>query len=141
MVFLLILLMFSWGLVVNGLFIFNGLWEKLCIDLVVKFMVMLLVFYVVVIFEGLMMVIKIVNKFLYYIDWIIVYVYLGLFGWVVMIIIGLFYVMVLCVFGWLVMYLCKGMEWYFWLYMVGMFLYVGLMWIVGVIEGVMWCVM
>jgi len=76
---------------INGLFMFCGVWYKLCDEFVLKFFVVVIMFYGMLIFEGLMFFIKFVNLFSYYMDWIIVYVYFGILGWNGFMIFGMIY--------------------------------------------------
>lgn len=99
MVMFFVLFVFFWGGMINGIMIFFGVWYKLCYDLIFCFLIVFLFFYGMFMFEGLMMLIKIVNVLFYYIDWMIGYVYFGVFGWVVMVLIGFVYYFILCFFG------------------------------------------
>lgn len=132
MVFFLVLLVLFWGGMINGIMMLLGVWEKLWDDLVICFLIVVLLFYGMFIFEGLMMVIKIVNVFFYYMDWIIGYVYFGVLGWVVMIIIGLIYVLVFWFYGKKEMYSVGLVNIYFWLVILGVVFYIIVMWVVGI---------
>lgn len=139
MVFLIILWMLSWGGMINGLMILQGVWDKLCIDLIICMFVMSFVFYGMFIFEGLMMLICVVNVLSYYIDWIIGYVYFGVLGWNGLIVFGVIYFLMLWLWGLKEMYLMWVINWYFWLVILGIVFYVLLMWVIGIMEGLMWC--
>lgn len=132
MVFFIVLLVFSWGGMINGVMMFFGVWYKLCIDLIICFLIVVLLFYGMSIFEGLMMLIKIVNVFSYNIDWIIGYVYFGVFGWVVMIIFGVVYVMMLWLFDCCWMFFVGWINVYFWFFIIGMVFYIVVMWVFGI---------
>lgn len=88
---MIMLWMFFWGGMINGLMILLGVWDKLRIDFVLCMMVVFVVFYGMFIFEGLFMLVWVVNFFFYYMDWMIGYVYLGVFGWVGYISFGVLY--------------------------------------------------
>ncbi len=138
MAFSLVLLMPSWGSAANGLFTFNGAWHKVRHDPAAKFMVLALVFYAASTFEGSLMAIKSVNSLSHYTDWTIAHVHSGSLGWVAMITIGSLYAMAPRALGRPAMYSVKGMEWHFWLHLVGTLCYVIAMWIAGVNQGMMW---
>ncbi|MCC7150518.1 MAG: cytochrome-c oxidase, cbb3-type subunit I [Rubrivivax sp.] len=138
MAFSLVLLMPSWGSAANGLFTFNGAWHKVRHDPAAKFMVLALVFYAASTFEGSLMAIKSVNSLSHYTDWTIAHVHSGSLGWVAMITIGSLYAMAPRALGRPAMYSAKGMEWHFWLHLVGTLCYVIAMWIAGVNQGMMW---
>jgi cytochrome c oxidase cbb3-type subunit 1 len=138
MAFSLVLLMPSLGSAANGLFTFNGSWHRLKSDPAAKFMVLSLVFYAASTFEGSMMAIKTVNSLSHYTDWTVAHVHSGSLGWVAMITMGSLYAMAPRALGQEKMYSHRGMEWHFWLHMMGTLLYVGSMWTAGVTEGLMW---
>lgn len=92
-------IVFFWGGMINGLLMLCGVWDKVCEDVVLKFMVVVVIVYGMVIFEGLMFFFKNVNVIGYFIDWIIVYVYVGVFGWNGFFIFGIFYWFIFRIFG------------------------------------------
>ena len=138
MVFSLVPLMPSWGSAANGLFTFNGSWQRVKNDPAAKFMVLALVFYAASTFEGSMMAIKTVNALSHDTDWTIAHVHSGSIGWVAMITIGSLYAMAPRVLGREAMHSHGAMEAHFWLHTTGVLLYVLSMWAAGVTEGLMW---
>jgi len=133
-----VLLMPSWGSAANGLFTFNGSWQRVKNDPAAKFMVLALVFYAASTFEGSLMAIKTVNSLSHYTDWTIAHVHSGSLGWVAMITIGSLYAMAPRALGRPAMHSNRGMELHFWLHLIGTLLYVIAMWAAGVTEGMVW---
>lgn len=131
MIFLFMFWVLSWGGMLNGLFMLCGVWDKFCEDFVFKFFVVGVMFYGMVMFEGLMFLICLVSLFVYYIDWIIGYVYGGVLGWNGFMVVGMFYWFVLCFYG-CELYLCVVVNWYFWIGMFGIFFYIVVMYISGI---------
>ncbi|HEX7037322.1 MAG TPA: cytochrome-c oxidase, cbb3-type subunit I [Pseudomonadales bacterium] len=137
MAFSLVLLMPSFGSAANGLFTFNGSWQRVRTDPAAKFMVMALVFYGISTFEGSMLAIKSLNSLSHYTDWTIAHVHAGSIGWVAMIAIGSLYAMAPRALG-RPMHSQKAMELHFWLHVIGLLAYVAAMWAAGVTSGLMW---
>lgn len=137
MVMSLILLVPSWGGMLNGMLTLNGAWHKLRDDAVLRFLVVALAFYGMSTFEGPMMAIKSVNAFTHYTDWTIGHVHSGALGWVAMITIGSTYHLVPQVFGRPGMHSLRAVHLHFWLATVGTVLYVTSMWVNGLIQGLM----
>lgn len=98
MVFFIMLIVLFWGGMFNGLLILWGVWDCVCQDFILKFMVVVVIVYGMVIFEGLMFFIKFVNVISYFIDWIVGYVYIGILGWNGFLIFGVFYWLILRIF-------------------------------------------
>ncbi|HKJ88982.1 MAG TPA: cbb3-type cytochrome c oxidase subunit I, partial [Gammaproteobacteria bacterium] len=69
--FSIMLLMPSWGGMINGIMTLSGAWEKLRTDPLIKFMVVALSFYGMSTFEGPMMALQNVNALSHYTDWTI----------------------------------------------------------------------
>ena len=69
MTFSVMLLVPSWGGMVNGLMTLKGAWDKLRTDPILKFMVVAISFYGMSTFEGPMMAIRSVNALSHYTDW------------------------------------------------------------------------
>ena len=83
--FSIMLLMPSWGGMMNGIMTLSGAWEKLRTDPILKFMIVGLSFYGMSTFEGPMMALKSVNALSHYTDWTIGHVHSGALGWAGMI--------------------------------------------------------
>ncbi len=137
MVFSLVLLVPSWGSAANGLFTFNGAWDKLRTDPAVKFMVVSLVFYAASTFEGSMLAIRSANALSHYTDWTVAHVHSGAIGWVAMITIGSIYAMAPRALG-RPMHSVGAMNLHFWMHTVGLLMYVAAMWVSGIGTGLKW---
>jgi cytochrome c oxidase cbb3-type subunit 1 len=137
MVFSLILLVPSWGGMINGIMTLSGAWEKLRTDPILKFLVVSVSFYGMSTFEGPMMAIKTVNALSHYTDWTIGHVHSGTLGWVGMITIGAMYHLIPRLFG-VEIHSKKLIETHFWLATIGIVLYITSMWISGIMQGLMW---
>lgn len=138
MVMSLILLVPSWGGMINGVMTLSGAWHKLRTDPILRFLIVSLSFYGMSTFEGPMMAIKTVNALSHYTDWTIGHVHSGALGWVAMISIGATYHLVPAVFGRDSLYSTKLVHAHFWLATTGTVLYIVAMWVNGITQGLMW---
>ncbi|MFG6665989.1 cytochrome-c oxidase, cbb3-type subunit I [Halomonas sp. HNIBRBA4712] len=138
MVMSIILLVPSWGGMINGIMTLSGAWHKLRTDPILRFLVVALTFYGMATFEGPMMAIKTVNAFSHYTDWTIGHVHSGALGWVAMITFGSLYHMIPRLYGRTRMYSTPLITLHFWLALSGTLLYVIAMWANGVVQGLMW---
>lgn len=138
MTFSIVLLVPSWGGMVNGLMTLKGAWDKLRTDPILKFMVVALSFYGMSTFEGPMLAVRTVNSLSHYTDWGIGHVHSGALGWVAMISVGGLYYMIPRVFGKTQMYSVKLINAHFWMATIGVVLYIVAMWISGIMQGLMW---
>jgi cytochrome c oxidase cbb3-type subunit 1 len=138
MAFSVLLLIPSLGSAANGLLTFQGSWDKLRTDPVVKFMVFALVFYAASTVEGSILAIKSVNSLSHFTDWTIAHVHSGAIGWVAMITIGSLYAMAPRALDQPAVYSKSAMNLHFWLHTTGLLIYVASMWAAGVTQGLMW---
>ncbi len=138
MVFSLILLAPSWGGMINGIMTLSGAWHKVRTDPILKFMIVALSFYGMSTFEGPMMAIKTVNALSHFTDWNIGHVHSGGLGWVAMMTIGAMYNLIPSLYGRTSMYSTRLIDLHFWMFTIGVVLYVASMWIAGVMQGLMW---
>ena len=135
--FSILLLMPSWGGMINGIMTLSGAWDKLRTDPIMRFMIVALSFYGMATFEGPIMSLKEVNALSHYTDWTIGHVHSGALGWVAMITFGSLYHMMPKLWD-TKMYSHKLIEVHFWLATIGIVLYIVAMWISGVTQGMMW---
>ncbi len=133
----LILLAPSWGGMINGIMTLSGAWEKLRSDPILRFLIVAISFYGMSTFEGPMMAIKTVNALSHYTDWTIGHVHSGALGWVAMISVGSLYYLIPRLFG-RELYSLKLVEVHFWMAMIGIVLYATVMWVSGIMQGLMW---
>ncbi|MCO5231385.1 MAG: cytochrome-c oxidase, cbb3-type subunit I [Chitinophagales bacterium] len=80
-VFSLMLLMPSWGGMLNGLFTLRGAWDKVRENPILKFFVVGVTCYGMSTFEGPMLSLKNVNAISHYSDWTVAHVHIGALGW------------------------------------------------------------
>lgn len=71
----------SWGGMLNGLFTLRGAWDKVREDPVLKFFVVAVICYGMATFEGPMLSLKNVNAISHYSDWTVAHVHVGALGW------------------------------------------------------------
>ena len=137
MLFSLILLMPSWGGMVNGFFTLRGAWHKLREDPILKFMVVAVTYYGMATFEGPMMSIKSVNAVSHFTDWTIGHVHAGALGWNAFLSFGILY--------WVIprlykteLYSKKLATFHFWVATIGLIIYQVSMWVSGITQWGMW---
>lgn len=80
-VFSLMLILPSWGGMLNGLLTLRGAWDKVREDPVLKFFVVALTCYGMSTFEGPMLSLKNVNAISHFTDWTVAHVHVGALGW------------------------------------------------------------
>ncbi|MET3523879.1 cytochrome-c oxidase, cbb3-type subunit I [Mesorhizobium abyssinicae] len=138
MVFSIMLWMPSWGGMINGLMTLSGAWDKLRTDPIIRMMVTAVAFYGMSTFEGPVMAIKTVNSLSHYTDWTIGHVHSGALGWVGMISFGAIYYMVPKLWNRPRLYSTRLVTWHFWLATLGIVVYAAVMWVSGIMQGLMW---
>lgn len=121
-VFSVMLILPSWGGMLNGLFTLRGAWDKVREDPVLKFFVVAVTCYGMATFEGPMLSLKNVNAISHYSDWTIAHVHIGALGWNGFLTFGMMY--------WLIpklynakLYSKKLASTHFWLGTLGIVLY------------------
>ncbi|MEM6641885.1 MAG: cytochrome-c oxidase, cbb3-type subunit I [Bacteroidota bacterium] len=80
-VFSVMLILPSWGGMLNGLLTLRGAWDKVRESAILKFMVVAITCYGMATFEGPMLSLKNVNAIGHFTDWIIGHVHIGGLGW------------------------------------------------------------
>ncbi|PWQ98508.1 cytochrome-c oxidase, cbb3-type subunit I [Leucothrix arctica] len=135
-VFSILLLMPSWGGMINGIMTLSGAWDKLRTDPIMMFMITSLSFYGMSTFEGPMMALKEVNALSHYTDWTVGHVHSGALGWVAMITIGSFYHMIPRLWN-TTLYNMQLVKAHFFLATLGIILYITAMWASGIGQGIM----
>jgi cytochrome c oxidase cbb3-type subunit 1 len=135
--FSIMLLLPSWGGMINGIMTLSGAWDKLRTDPIMRFMIVALSFYGMSTFEGPLMSLKDVNALSHYTDWTVGHVHSGALGWVAMISFGSLYHMIPRLWK-TEMYSVKLINAHFWLATIGVLLYITAMWISGITQGLMW---
>lgn len=135
-VFSILLLMPSWGGMINGIMTLSGAWDKLRTDPIMMFMITSLSFYGMSTFEGPMMALKEVNALSHYTDWTIGHVHSGALGWVALITIGSFYHMIPKIWN-TELYSMQMVKTHFFMATLGIILYITAMWASGIGQGIM----
>jgi cytochrome c oxidase cbb3-type subunit I len=138
MVFSVMLWMPSWGGMINGLMTLSGAWDKLRTDPILRMLVMSLAFYGMSTFEGPLMAIKSVNSLSHYTDWTIGHVHSGALGWVGMVSFGAIYFLVPKLWNRAQLYSLRLVNWHFWLATLGIVVYASVMWVSGIMQGLLW---
>ncbi len=135
--FSIMLIMPSWGGMLNGLLTLRGAWDKVRADPVLKFFVAAVTFYGMSTFEGPMMSLREVNALSHNTDWTIGHVHSGALGWVGCMAFGVIYWLIPQVYK--VKLFSKDLaNYHFWLATFGIILYIIGMWISGLTQGAMW---
>ena len=135
--FSVMLLMPSWGGMINGLLTLRGAWDKVKADPVLKFMVVAITGYGMATFEGPMLSLKSVNAIAHFSDWIIAHVHVGALAWNGFLTFGMVY--------WLVPRMFKTKLWsvrlantHFWVGTLGIIMYTLPMYVAGFVQASMW---
>ena len=126
----------SWGGMLNGLLTLRGAWDKLRTDPVVKFFIAAVTFYGMATFEGPLLSIRAVNALSHYSDWTIGHVHAGAMGWNGFMAAGLFYWLTPRLYG-TKLYSIAWANFHFWIGTIGILVYVGSMWVSGIMQGLM----
>ena len=134
--FSILLLLPSWGGMINGVMTLSGAWDKLRSDPIMLFMITALSFYGMSTFEGPMMSLKSVNALSHYTDWTVGHVHSGALGWVAMISFGSMYHLIPRLWE-TQLYSIRLVYVHFWLATIGIVLYIAAMWVSGIGQGLM----
>lgn len=135
--FSVMLLMPSWGGMINGLLTLRGAWDKVRTDPVLKFMVVAITGYGMATFEGPMLSLKNVNAIAHFTDWIIAHVHVGALAWNGFLAFGMIY--------WLIPRLTKSKlystglaNFHFWIGTLGIIMYALPLYVAGFTQASMW---
>lgn len=134
--FSILLLMPSWGGMINGIMTLSGAWDKLRTDPIMLFLITSLSFYGMSTFEGPMMALKSVNALSHYTDWTVGHVHSGALGWVAMVSFGSMYHMIPRLYD-TKLYSERLVYVHFFLATIGIVLYIVAMWVSGIGQGLM----
>jgi cytochrome c oxidase cbb3-type subunit I/II len=126
----------SWGGMLNGLLTLRGAWDKLRTDPVIKFFVAGVTFYGMSTFEGPLLSIRAVNALSHYSDWTIGHVHAGAMGWNGFMAAGMFYWLTPRLYG-TKLHSTSWANFHFWIGTIGILVYVGAMWVSGIMQGLM----
>ena len=136
-VFSIMLILPSWGGMLNGLFTIRGAWDKVREDPILKMFIVALTCYGMATFEGPMLSLKNVNAISHYTEWTIAHVHVGALGFNGFLIFGMLY--------WLIprmwkteLYSKKMANQHFVIGTVGILLYAIPMYWGGFSQAIMW---
>lgn len=121
-VFSIMLILPSWGGMLNGLFTLRGAWDKVRENPVLKFFVVAVTCYGMSTFEGPMLSLKNVNAISHYSDWTVAHVHIGALGWNGFLTFGMMYWLIPRLFN-TKLYSIKLASTHFWLGTLGIILY------------------
>ncbi|MEP3837002.1 MAG: cytochrome-c oxidase, cbb3-type subunit I [Algibacter sp.] len=135
--FSIMLLLPSWGGMINGLLTLRGAWDKVRTDPVLKFMVVAITGYGMATFEGPMLSLKNVNAIAHYTDWIIAHVHVGALAWNGFLTFGMIYYLVPKLFKTKLHSLALA-NLHFWIGTLGIIMYALPMYVAGFTQASMW---
>ncbi|WP_159023823.1 cytochrome-c oxidase, cbb3-type subunit I [Formosa sp. L2A11] len=135
--FSIMLLMPSWGGMINGLLTLRGAWDKVRTDPVLKFMVVAITGYGMATFEGPLLSLKSVNAVGHFTDWIIAHVHVGALAWNGFLTFGMIYWLVPRLFK-TKLYSIKLANIHFWIGTLGIVMYALPLYVAGFLQASMW---
>ena len=135
--FSIMLLMPSWGGMINGLLTLRGAWDKVRTDPVLKFMVVAITGYGMATFEGPMLSLKNVNAIAHFTDWIIAHVHVGALAWNGFLAFGMIYYLVPKLFK-TKLYSIGLANLHFWIGTLGIIMYALPLYVAGFTQASMW---
>ncbi|MFK2819957.1 cytochrome-c oxidase, cbb3-type subunit I [Flavobacteriaceae sp. LMIT009] len=135
--FSVMLLMPSWGGMINGLLTLRGAWDKVRTDPVLKFMVVAITGYGMATFEGPTLSLKNVNAIAHYTDWIIAHVHVGALAWNGFLTFGMIYFLVPKMFKTRLFSIGLA-NLHFWIGTLGIIIYALPMYVAGFTQASMW---
>ncbi|MDO7135356.1 cytochrome-c oxidase, cbb3-type subunit I [Algibacter lectus] len=135
--FSVMLLMPSWGGMINGLLTLRGAWDKVRTDPVLKFMVVAITGYGMATFEGPMLSLKSVNAVAHFTDWIIAHVHVGALAWNGFMAFGIIYYLIPKLFK-TKMYSTSLTNLHFWVGTLGIIMYALPLYVAGFTQYSMW---
>ncbi|MES2648025.1 MAG: cytochrome-c oxidase, cbb3-type subunit I [Bacteroidota bacterium] len=135
--FSLMLILPSWGGMLNGLMTLRGAWDKVREEPVLKFFVVALTCYGMATFEGPMLSLKSVNAITHFTDWTVAHVHVGALGWNGFLTFGILYWLIPRIFQ-TPLYSKKMATNHFWIGTLGIVLYAVPMYWAGFSQALMW---
>lgn len=135
--FSVMLLMPSWGGMINGLLTLRGAWDKVRTDPVLKFMVVAITGYGMATFEGPLLSLKNVNAIGHFTDWIIAHVHVGALAWNGFLTFGMIYYLIPRLFK-TKLFSIGLANLHFWIGTLGIIMYALPMYVAGFTQASMW---
>ncbi len=136
-VFSVMLLMPSWGGMINGLLTLRGAWDRVRDSAVLKFYVVGVTAYGMSTFEGPLLSLKSVNAISHFTDWTIAHVHIGAMGWNGFMIFGMIYWLWPRLFN-TKLYSEKMANSHFWIGTLGMIVYAVPLYWAAITQALMW---
>ena len=135
--FSVMLLMPSWGGMINGLLTLRGAWDKVRVDPVLKFMVVAITGYGMATFEGPTLSLKNENAIAHFTDWIIAHVHVGALAWNGFLAFGMIYYLIPRLFK-TKLYSIGLANLHFWVGTLGIIMYALPLYVAGFTQASMW---
>ncbi|GGE20468.1 cytochrome-c oxidase, cbb3-type subunit I [Psychroflexus salis] len=135
--FSVMLIMPSWGGMINGLLTLRGAWDKVRTNPVLKFMVVAITGYGMATFEGPMLSLKNVNAIAHFTDWIIAHVHVGALAWNGFLTFGMIYFLIPKLFK-TKLHSVGLANAHFWVGTLGIVLYSLPLYVAGFVQALMW---
>jgi cytochrome c oxidase cbb3-type subunit I/II len=135
--FSIMLLMPSWGGMINGLLTLRGAWDKVRTDPVLKFMVVAITGYGMATFEGPLLSLKNVNAIGHFTDWIIAHVHVGALAWNGFLAFGMIYYLIPRLVK-TKLYSTGLANLHFWIGTLGIIMYALPLYVAGFTQASMW---
>ncbi|SJZ88848.1 cytochrome-c oxidase, cbb3-type subunit I [Sediminibacterium ginsengisoli] len=136
-VFSIMLILPSWGGMLNGLFTLRGAWDKVREDPILKMFVVALTCYGMATFEGPMLSLKSVNAISHYTDWTVAHVHIGALGFNGFMVFGMLYYMVPRMWN-TTLYSRKMANMHFVIGTIGILIYAIPLYWAGFAQSIMW---
>jgi cytochrome c oxidase cbb3-type subunit I/II len=136
-VFSVMLVLPSWGGMLNGLYTLRGAWDKVREDPILKMFVVALTCYGMSTFEGPLLSLKSVNAISHYTDWTVAHVHIGALGWNGFLTFGMLYYLIPKMWG-TTLYSRKMANQHFLIGTIGILLYAIPMYWAGFSQSIMW---
>lgn len=136
-VFSVMLILPSWGGMLNGIYTLRGGWDKVREDPILKMFVVALTCYGMSTFEGPMLSLKSVNAISHYTDWTVAHVHIGALGWNGFLVFGMLYYAIPRMWN-TTLYSRKLANQHFLIGTVGILLYAIPMYWAGFSQSLMW---
>lgn len=135
--FSVMLLMPSWGGMINGLLTLRGAWDKVRVDPVLKFMVVAITGYGMATFEGPTLSLKNVNAIAHFTDWIVAHVHVGALAWNGFLAFGMIYYLIPRLFKTKLHSIALA-NLHFWVGTLGIIMYALPLYVAGFTQASMW---
>ncbi len=136
-VFTMLMIVPSWGSVVNGYYTMNGNWDKMRTNYLTKFFILGITFYGLQTIQGPSQALRAVSQLIHYTDWVEGHVHMGTMGWVAMTVCASMYYVIPKIYK-TEIYSVKIANIHFWFVLIGQLIFSVTMWIAGIQQGMMW---